>query len=345
MSMSTLELNKIIAAILTAGVIAMASGFIAELLMRPHELEENVYVVAGAEGEAEPAMAAESAGPEPVLPLLAAADPGEGEAVAKKCTACHTFEEGGANKIGPNLYGVVGRPVASHEGFGYSAALQGLSGETWSYENLNHFIAGPKAFAPGTKMAFAGIAKVGDRAALVAYLRGLSGSPEALPSDAEIAAVSQAAEAEAAPAESQEAAAAATDTAEAGATQEAATGGGGELATLLAAVDSEAGAKVFRKCAACHTVEAGGPNKLGPNLHNIIGRQVASHEGYSYSGAMSEKSDETWSYESLDSFLAAPKDVVPGTKMAFAGLSKAEDRAAVIAYLRQQSDNPPPLPQ
>lgn len=179
---SSLESNKIAAAVLTAGVVAMFSGFIAEMVYHPHvELEENAYVVAGAESDAAPAAAAEAPTLEPIGPLLAAADVANGEKVSKKCTACHTFDEGGANKIGPNLYDIVNRPIAGHDGFGYSDVLAGMSGDTWSYEHLNAFLAKPKDFAPGTKMSFPGLRKVGDRADLVAWLRSLSGSPAALP--------------------------------------------------------------------------------------------------------------------------------------------------------------------
>ncbi|MEO3427549.1 cytochrome c family protein [Pelagibius sp. CAU 1746] len=180
---SSLESNKIAAAVLTAGVVAMLSGFVAELLYHPQvELEENSYVVAVSEGgPAEAAPADEGPSLEPIVPLLAAADPAAGEKVAKKCTACHSFDEGGPNKVGPNLYDLVNRPIGTHEGFGYSDDLAGMSGETWTYEHLNAFLAKPKDFAPGTKMSFAGLKKAGDRADLVAWLRTLSGNPAPLP--------------------------------------------------------------------------------------------------------------------------------------------------------------------
>ncbi len=179
---SSLESNKIAAAVLSAGVVAMLSGFVAELLYHPHvELEENAYVVAAADGGAEPMAAAEEPALEPIGPMLAAADPASGEKVAKKCAACHSFDEGGPNKVGPNLYDIVNRPIAGHDGFNYSDALAEMSGDTWTYEHLNAFLHKPKDFAPGTKMSFAGLNKDGDRADLVAWLRTLSGSPAPLP--------------------------------------------------------------------------------------------------------------------------------------------------------------------
>lgn len=114
----------------------------------------------------------------------------------------------------------------------------------------------------------------------------------------------------------------------------------------LASASADAGAKVFKKCAACHDVTDGGPNKVGPNLWGVVGRKPAGHEGFSYSSAMTEfgASHDTWTFEELDHFLTKPKDYVKGTAMGFAGLRKPDDRANLIAYLNDQSSNPVPLP-
>lgn len=112
---------------------------------------------------------------------------------------------------------------------------------------------------------------------------------------------------------------------------------------LLANADAEKGAKVFNKCKSCHTYQKDGPHKLGPNLHNVVGAKTAHHSDYSYSNALSSL-NKTWSYEELSNFLKKPKEYAPGTKMTFIGLSKPEDRANIIMFLRQNTDNPPSLP-
>jgi len=175
----SLETNKIAAAVLTAGVIAMTSGFIAGILVHPKQLKESVYKVEGLEQAAAPAAAAPAA-IEPVGPLLASADLAAGEVQSKKCTACHTFTQGGPNRVGPNLWDIVGARHAHIDGFAYSDAIRNKPGN-WDYEELNQFLANPRAYAPGTKMAFAGMPRVADRAALIAYLRSLSANPKPLP--------------------------------------------------------------------------------------------------------------------------------------------------------------------
>ncbi|WP_282605874.1 cytochrome c family protein [Pelagibius sp. Alg239-R121] len=177
--MSSLEMNKIGAAVLTAGVIAMTAGFIAEQLFHKAPLAEHAFMVEGV-GETQTASVAETPSLDPVTPLLAAADLAAGEKAFKKCSACHTVDKGGKDKVGPNLWGVVMAAHASRE-FGYSDVMSDMSGETWSYEALNEFLASPKKYAPGTKMSFGGLKKVQDRANIIAYLRNQSDNPAPLP--------------------------------------------------------------------------------------------------------------------------------------------------------------------
>lgn len=176
----SLEGNKLVAAVLTAGIVGVGSAVFAGILYHPHELEEPVYRVeaAATEGEGEAAPAEEA---QPIEALLVAASAESGEKAAKKCAACHSFDKGGANKVGPALWGVVNRPIGSHEGFSYSAVLAGKSADPWDYDHLNQFLISPKAYAPGTKMSFAGISKEAERADIIAYLRSLADEPAPLP--------------------------------------------------------------------------------------------------------------------------------------------------------------------
>lgn len=188
--MNTMTLNKIAAAILLAGVIAMTTGFVTRLIHPAassghhgaHDGDKPRVLAAYVQEDAAGASSAPAApaGPEPIAPLLAAADVAAGQKVFKKCAACHSVEKGGPNKVGPGLYGVVGNDIATHAGFSYSGVLEELPG-AWDYAALNHFLWKPKDFAKGTKMAFAGIRRASDRAALIAYLRAQDDSPEPLP--------------------------------------------------------------------------------------------------------------------------------------------------------------------
>jgi len=171
--------EKIAFGVLIAAWLTFISNFIGDTLVQAEHLETPAYVVAVADTDAEPAEATESAAAD-ALALLVSADPARGLKVFGKCKACHTTEEGGKNKVGPNLWDIVGKAKASSAGFKYSGALTDLGGD-WSYEDLDAFLANPKGFAPKTKMAFAGVKKASNRASVILFLRGLSAAPKALP--------------------------------------------------------------------------------------------------------------------------------------------------------------------
>ncbi len=116
-----------------------------------------------------------------------------------------------------------------------------------------------------------------------------------------------------------------------------------DIAALMALGDVNAGEKIFKKCAACHSINQGGANKIGPALYNVVGRKIGGVADYKYSKAFVEYGKE-WNFEELNGFLTKPSKWIKGTKMAYAGLRKEEDRASIIKYLNQNSDSPLPLP-
>jgi cytochrome c len=178
-AMDSFELNKIAGALLGVLLFAMSVHLLSGVIFSPTKPAIPGYDLPVPQEEAA-AGAAPQAAAEPLPVLLAKADVGKGQASAKKCAACHTFEKGGPNKVGPNLFGVVGGPKAHIASFNYSGPLKAKGGD-WSFEELNAFIQNPKAHIPGTIMAFAGIAPAGERADLLAYLRTLHDSPPPLP--------------------------------------------------------------------------------------------------------------------------------------------------------------------
>jgi cytochrome c len=180
--MDSFELNKVAAAVLFSLLLVLGIQNLAGAIYTPKPLKEAAYKVPGVEEAAAPATpgGAPAAAEPPIGELLAAAKPDNGPNIFKKCTTCHTIEKGGANKVGPNLYGIIGHKKGGIAGFAYSQAITGKGGE-WTYEDLNEFLKAPAKFAPGTKMAFAGIGKPSERADLIAWLRTQNDNPPPLP--------------------------------------------------------------------------------------------------------------------------------------------------------------------
>jgi cytochrome c len=190
--MDSFELNKIMGAVLATCLAVLTLNIAAGAIFTPGKLAKPGYDIAVPDTPAGGAVAK----PEPAEPIavrLASSDPKKGEAAAKQCATCHTFEKGGPNRVGPNLFGIVGRAKGGHAGFNYSAALKGKGGN-WSYEDLDQFLANPKAYAPGTSMSYAGLARGGQRADLINYLHTLADSPVPFPKAAEGGAPAPAAE-------------------------------------------------------------------------------------------------------------------------------------------------------
>ena len=181
--MNSFELNKILGAVLFTLLVVMSLGIVAEAIYAPAEPEKPGFVIEVAD-EAPAGGAAQAVAEDPpIAVLLASANVATGETVAKKCAACHNFVEGAGAKVGPDLYGVVGRPIGDMQGFKYSETFQKAhaAGDKWTYEHLYHFLKKPSADMPGTAMGFAGLPKPQDRADLIAYLRTLAATPEPLP--------------------------------------------------------------------------------------------------------------------------------------------------------------------
>ncbi len=330
--MDSLGTNKIVAAVLTAGVAFWGLGLVADNTVSEKRLAKSVLDIKGAD---EPGAGATMVAAEkplaPIAPLLIKATAADGQAYTKKiCVACHNFKEGGANKVGPALWGVVGRDQASAPGYKYSAALSSHKGK-WTYAELNKWLYKPSAYAKGTKMAYAGLTNDETRANVIAYLRSLSPDPVPLPTEAEAKA---------------EADAAAKQAAAGAKSADASTPASAEppIAVLLAKATPEDGQAFTKKvCVVCHNFKEGGGNKAGPALYGVVGRKQDSAPGYVYSAAM-QKHTGVWTYEELNKWLTKPSAYAPGTKMSYAGIANPQIRADVIDYLHTLSATPLPLP-
>jgi cytochrome c len=316
--MNAYRFNQIAMAVLGALLLFFGAKTIVNIAFEEHE-EQPGYEVGGTEP-------AKPGGQQPagsdLATLLAKADAAHGTEVAKKCGLCHNFEKGGPNMIGPNLYGVLGRKIASHEGYEYSDALKAKEGD-WDYDKINHMIENPAEFVPGTKMAlFPGLPDAKDRADVLVFLRTKNDKPPPLP---EVKAGGETPAPGGAPA-----------------TPSTPAAGGTDIVALLATADPKQGEADAALCKVCHTFNKGGTTLVGPNLYGVVGRKIASVEGFNYTPGLKAHEGE-WTYALLDTWLTSPAAFAPGTMMAFPGIPDAKKRADVIAYLRSNADTPAPL--
>jgi cytochrome c len=323
------RLNQIAMAVLGALLLIFGTKTLINIAFEEHEPEKPGFEVATKQGEKAGEKPAAAAAGSDLPALLAKADAAKGETTGAICKACHAFEAGAPSPIGPNLHDVVGRKIASVEGFNYSPALKAKAGEVWSYENLNHWITNPQAFASGTTMAFPGLPDGQQRADVIAFLRTKTSNPPPLP---EVVAAKEAPAAEGA------------KPAEGAAKGEAVPGA--EILPALAKADPKKGEASVALCKVCHSFDKGAPSPIGPNLYGVVGRKIASLEGFNYSPAIKAKQSEgDWTFEHLDLWLTNPQAFASGTTMAFPGLPDLHTRADVIAFLRTKSDSPVPLPE
>ena len=182
--MDSFELNKIIGALLGTCILVLVTSFAAHAIFTPKPLEKPGFEIAVKEDTSHGGAKEAAAPAEPIEKLLQTASVEKGQAAAKVCTTCHTFEKDGPNRVGPNLYNTVNEKKGEGKnGFNFSAAMK-QKGGTWTFDDLNKFIANPKGFVPGTAMGFAGIQKDSERADVIAYLATLSEHPAPLPTAA-----------------------------------------------------------------------------------------------------------------------------------------------------------------
>lgn len=180
--MDSFEWNKIAGGVLASVLLILGINTLGESLFHEEPLEQNAYVVEGVEEETTEVAdsgATPDQGPSMAV-LLATADPADGERLFRRCAACHSAEQGDPHRTGPNLWNTVGQSIASHDGFNYSAALQEFPGD-WTFEHLDEYLADPKGYIPGNKMAFAGLKRAQDRAAVIAFLNTKTPNPLPLP--------------------------------------------------------------------------------------------------------------------------------------------------------------------
>ena len=178
--MDSFEVNKIVGAILATFLIIVVLNITAEAVFTAPPPAKPGFEVKIPDKAAAPTAGQPAAPEEPIEKLLASASVDRGQMIAKQCATCHTFDKGGPNAVGPNLYGIVGRPRASEAGYNYSAAMKAKGGD-WSIDELNKFLTNPQGYIPGINMRFAGLPRGNQRADVIDYLNTLSDNPKPLP--------------------------------------------------------------------------------------------------------------------------------------------------------------------
>ena len=185
--MDSFELNKVLGAVLGTCLALLSLNIAAGAIFTSHNPEKPGYEIAALEQDSHGKPAEAAVAEEPLPVRFASADVGRGENSAKKCAACHTFGKGEPNRVGPNLWGVVGRPKATEAGFNYSAAMKSQKGN-WTPEELDVYLTNPRGMVPGTNMTFAGIPRGKERAEVITFLNTKSDKPVELPKQAAAAA-------------------------------------------------------------------------------------------------------------------------------------------------------------
>jgi cytochrome c len=306
-----LLLNKIAGGVLSAGLVFWIATHAAGIISGTDAPKKPVIATAA------PAAAPAGGGIPSIDGLIVKADVTKGQQfVAQQCAACHSVNSGGANGVGPNLYGVMNDKMFAKAGYDFSSAAKGKASGVWTYQKMNEWLDDPQSFAPGTRMGYTGIKNDVVRADTIAYLRTLSTAPIPLPTPG-------AATAAAAPA--------------------AAVAGSGapSIKPLLASAVVAKGESFFQQqCSACHSINSGGANGVGPNLYGVVGGPMFAKAGYSFSDAVKKDAGGKWTPHELNEWLYNPMKDVPGTHMAYPGIKNNQVRADVIAYLNAQSASP-----
>jgi cytochrome c len=326
-----LLVNKILGGILASGIVLWAGVHISDGLMNTSPPEKSAIKIAGGNGhEVAAAVAAVATGIPSINNLIQKADVEKGKTFAgQQCVACHSLNKGGANGVGPNLWGVMNAPMFAKAGYSFSSAAKKKAKGNWTYHRMNEWLYDPGKYVPGTHMTYGGIKNTDVRADTVAYLRTLSSHPIPLPKPKPVVAAASAG--------------AAGNTAAAPASISAGDGAP-PLASLYATASVSKGEGFFtQQCSACHSINKGGANGVGPNLYGVLQAKMYAKAGYGFSSAVKKKAQGNWTPHLMNQWLYDPMKFAPGTHMSYPGIKNNAMRANVIAYINHESANPADL--